>query len=235
MKEAHSVMVKASWKERLILVSSAVSMLAVFTAFLFLLGKFLAGIAPFLLIMGLFFGDYMGSYIIELRAEKERNRIQKENQESSIPFVFREALFCFLTGNMAQVLGFQRPETVEDITPTAYYVKQCSANRTYYRFIAYKAEDSQNMSFSKIRRHMNQYFAQQLQSGYFYIEPLFYKNFPAIYVTRIAPDTSSPGYLAIDMMFIRDEFSYNYAQNIEYHDKLESRKKPPHTPFDKEF
>lgn len=237
--EVHSVMVKATWKEKLILISSAISMLVLLVAFLFFVVKFVIEVVPVLLVTGLFIGiffsNHIETYIKELNAEKERCRLQKENQEANIPYIFREALFYFLTGSMAQVLGFQQPGTVEDITPTAYYVKQYLGSKMYCRFIAYRTVGASNISLSEIRRYMNQYLEQQLQAGNLYIDPPFYKDCPSIYVTRIAPDTNAPGYLAIDLMFIRDEPSYEYAKSLEYQDRLRRRMKPPKAPLDSDF
>lgn len=237
--EVHSVMVKATWKEKLILISSYISMLVILVWFLFFAVKFLVEVVPVLLVIGLFiailFSDRIEAYIKELNAEKERCRLQKQYQEDNFPYEFGNALFSFLTGSMAQVLGFQQPGTVQDITPTAYYVKQYLGSKVYCRFIAYRVAGASNISLSEIRRYMNQYFNQQLQAGAFNIEPLFYKDCPAIYVTRIAPDTNVPGYLAIDLMFIRDEASYEYAKSLEYQDRLRRRIKPPKAPLDRDF
>ncbi len=232
-KEVHSIMVRATWKERLILISSALSMLALFIVFLFLIGKLIVSAVPFILLGGFIFGDKIEIYFKELRAENERVRLQKEIQEANIPFVFREALFYFLTGNMAQALGFQPPDTVDDITPVAYPVIHCVGNKTFYRFIAYR--QGADVSMGEIRNHMNHYFSQQLQAGNILIEPMFYKRFPSIYVTNIAPDTNAPGYLRIDMIFIRDESSYGHAKNLEQQERLRHIIKPPLAPLDKDF
>lgn len=237
--KVHSVMVEATWKKKLMLISYYISVLVIFVLFLFFAVKFLMEVVPVLLVIGLpiaiLFSDRIEAYIKELNAEKERCRLQKENQEANIPYVFRDALFHFLTGSMAQVLGFQQPGTVEDITPTAYYVKQYLGSKMYCRFIAYRAEGASNISLSEIRHYMNQYLQQQLQAGNLYIDPPFYKDCPAIYVTRIAPDTNTPGYLAIDLMFIRDEPSYEYTKNLEYQDRLGRRIKSPKAPLDSDF
>lgn len=227
------IFTNGSWKEKLLSLLCGSIILALTITGFYILGKLIIGALSIIAILALFFGDSIETHFKELRAEKERVRLQKESQESNIPFILRESLFYFLAGSMGQALGFQPPDTVDDITPVAYPVIQCVGNKRFYRFIAYRL--GADVSMGEIRNHINRYFSQQLQAGNILIEPMFYKGLPSIYVTNIAPDTNAPGYLRIDMIFIRDESSYDHAKNLEHQERLRHIIKPPLAPLDKDF
>lgn len=179
---------------------------------------------PILLIVGIYF---FAKYVLPTAVlvlllwfliKYENEPITVPNYQNFEAEIARNVLFNVLY-DKSDVLDIDKPSTVQDITPTNYYVSNNIQNHIFYRFIARIKPDFDN-DFFKTKQSLNIWISQLLQEGFANVAYSFYQDLPYFTVFAVGVDSHHSGYLHIDIMPIIDSSCYEYLKNLEHQENI---------------